>query len=118
MSAANGKECQEYVATMSPDLVVLDIRMPGMDGVEVLQWINDNHPGLPVVINTAFNSYKSNYMTWIADAFLTKTADVSVLVHCVRDLLGVKTSLPRHNSSTQKPKEWGHEIPYCFTGPA
>jgi DNA-binding response OmpR family regulator len=87
MSAANAEQGIEYVDTMRPDLVVLDIRMPGMDGVEALQRILDRDNTIPVVLNTAYSSYRENFMTWAADAYVTKSADVTELVQTVRGLL-------------------------------
>lgn len=87
MSAANAEQGIEYVDAMRPDLVVLDIRMPGMDGVEALQRILDRDNTIPVVLNTAYSSYRENFMTWAADAYVTKSSDVTELVQTVKGLL-------------------------------
>ena len=80
----------EYVETMKPDLVVLDIRMAGMDGIEALQKIIERDNTLPVVLNTAFSSYQDNYMTWAADAYVTKSSDVTELVETVGKILNAR----------------------------
>jgi DNA-binding NarL/FixJ family response regulator len=72
---------------MHPDLVILDIRMAGMDGVEALQRILDRDNTIPVILNTAYSSYRENFMTWAADAYITKSSDVSELVQTTRELL-------------------------------
>jgi DNA-binding response OmpR family regulator len=87
MTACNAEQGLEYVDTMDPDLVILDIRMPGMDGVEALQRILDRDNTLPVVLNTAYSSYRENFMTWSADAYVTKSSDVTELLDTVKDLL-------------------------------
>ncbi len=87
MTAANAEQGLEYVETMDPDLVVLDIRMAGMDGIEALQRILDRDNTIPVILNTAYSSYKENFMTWAADAYVTKSADVDELVQKVSELL-------------------------------
>ncbi len=87
MSAANAEQGIEYVDAMRPDLVILDIRMPGMDGVEALQRILDRDNTIPVVLNTAYSSYRENFMTWAADAYVTKSSDVTELVQTVKGLL-------------------------------
>ena len=96
MTAASASECLEYIETMPIDLVVLDIRMPGMDGIEVLQKIIARRRNLPVVIHTAFGSYRDNYLTWGAAAYLIKSADMKELVATLRRLLkpGNKDSRP------------------------
>ena len=87
MTASNAAQGLEFVETMKPDLVVLDIRMAGMDGIEALQRILERDNTMPVVLNTAFSSYRDNYLTWAADAYVTKSSDVTELVQTVEGLL-------------------------------
>ena len=90
MTADSALQGLEYVETMKPDLVVLDIRMAGMDGIEALQRIIERDNTLPVVLNTAFSSYQDNYMTWAADAYVTKSSDVTELVETVKKILNAR----------------------------
>ncbi len=90
MTAESASQGLEYVETMKPDLVVLDIRMAGMDGIEALQKIIERDKSLPVVLNTAFSSYKDNYMTWAADAYVTKSSDVTELLETVDRILSAR----------------------------
>lgn len=55
--AANGHEALQFAATLAPDVILLDIRMPGMDGVETAHHLNafENPPA--VVFTTAYNQY-------------------------------------------------------------
>jgi len=87
MTASNAQQGLEFVETMKPDLVILDIRMAGMDGIEALQHILERNNSIPVVLNTAFSSYRDNYLTWAADAYVTKSADVTELLETVDGLL-------------------------------
>lgn len=87
MTATNAAQGLEFVETMKPDLVILDIRMAGMDGIEALQRIIERDNSIPVVLNTAFSSYKDNYLTWAADAYVTKSSDVTELVETVHEVL-------------------------------
>lgn len=87
MTAANAEQGLEFVETMKPDLVILDIRMAGMDGVEALQRILDRDNTIPVILNTAYSSYRENFMTWAADAYITKSSDITELVETTRELL-------------------------------
>ncbi len=90
MTADSAIQGLEYVETMKPDLVVLDIRMAGMDGIEALQRIIERDNTLPVVLNTAFSSYQDNYMTWAADAYVTKSSDVTELIETVDKILNAR----------------------------
>ena len=87
LSAGDAVQGLEIVQTMKPDLVVMDIRMAGMDGIEAMQQILDRDAGIPVVLNTAYTSYKDNYLTWAADAYVVKSADVTELVTTVQEVM-------------------------------
>ncbi|MBU1171973.1 MAG: sigma-54 dependent transcriptional regulator [Proteobacteria bacterium] len=50
ITAANGYECLKTIETEFPDLVLLDIWMPGIDGIETLKEIKKSHPRLPVIM--------------------------------------------------------------------
>ena len=85
--ASNAQEAMDRVREEKPDLVVMDIRMPGTDGIQALSCILEENSELPVVINTAYTSYKDNFMSWSADAYLVKSMDTSELKSTVRTLL-------------------------------
>lgn len=85
--ASSGQEAVTAVANQAVDVVVLDIAMPGMDGIETLSRILDINRQLPVILNTAYSSYKDDFMTWAADAYVTKSSDLTTLKQCVRDAL-------------------------------
>ena len=85
--AVDGKDAVAKVEEAKPDLVVLDIRMPGIDGVEALARILDKNRTMPVILNTAFSSYQDNFMTWSADAYVEKSGDVSVLKGKIAEVL-------------------------------
>ena len=85
--AADGREALSRVTELTPDLVVLDVVMPGMDGVEALGRILSRSPTTPVLLHSAYSSIQDNYMTWSADAFVVKSADLTEFVSTVHDLL-------------------------------
>ena len=94
LSAGDAVQGLEIVQTMKPDLVVMDIRMAGMDGIEAMQQILDRDSGIPVVLNTAYTSYKDNYLTWAADAYVVKSADVTELVTTVQEVMDKRVAAP------------------------
>ena len=85
--ASNGKEALERVMEAIPDLIVLDIRMPVMDGLEALGKIIGKERNIPVIIHSAYSSYKEDFMSWAADDFVVKSADLTELKRKIRELL-------------------------------
>ncbi|MBN2695083.1 response regulator [bacterium] len=85
--AENGMECLKKIETFKPDLVILDIRMPGIDGLETLNQILGKNNVLPVIINSAYSAYKDNFMSWSADAYIVKSSDLTELKEKVKELL-------------------------------
>jgi DNA-binding response OmpR family regulator len=89
-TAASATEGLGMIEAERPDLVVMDIRMPGMDGLEAMSRLLDKHPKIPVVLNSAYSSYKDSFMSWSADAYVVKSADTSELRMRVRELLDAR----------------------------
>jgi DNA-binding response OmpR family regulator len=87
ISARNGKEALKYLEKSPCDLVVLDIVMPEMDGIEVLSKIVSRYKKMPVILHTAYPHYQNDFMTWLADALVVKSSDLSVLKNTVKELL-------------------------------
>ncbi len=88
--ADNGLQALSKFESFRPDLVTLDVMMPGMDGIEVLRRIREKNPSIPVLLLTAFGEFKQDFNTWASDAYIVKSADVSELKQTVRQLLGKK----------------------------
>ncbi|NIS59455.1 MAG: response regulator [Proteobacteria bacterium] len=85
--AANGKEALKQLDKAKPDLIVMDIVMPMMDGMEALGRIIRKDGRIPIILNTAYSSYRDDFMSWGADAFVVKSADLEELKAKVREIL-------------------------------
>jgi len=85
--AANGKEAIDMVDRENPDLVVMDISMPEMDGIESMGRILSKDRKIPVILNTAYSSYKDNFLSWSADAYVIKQSDLADLKATIRRVL-------------------------------
>src|SRR4030043_1283970 len=87
ITARNGKEAIQKLEEGKPDLIILDIVMPVMDGMEALGRIVGKDRKIPIILNTSYGVYQQDFMSWAADAYLTKSADFSELKNKVRELL-------------------------------
>lgn len=87
VTASNGKEALEILESRSFDLITLDIRMPEVDGLEFLGRIRKINMEIPIVICTAYSSYKQDFSVWGADAYVVKTADLTELKEKIASLV-------------------------------
>jgi DNA-binding response OmpR family regulator len=87
-AACNGDAARDLVLATLPDLVVLDVMMPGLDGFEVLRILRARAQTreIPVVLLTAKTSDTDVWMGWEAGAssYLTKPFDFDELLRCIR----------------------------------
>ena len=91
VTASNGKEALEEVQEKLPDIVIMDINMPKMDGIEAMGRILGKNKEIPVIINTAYSNYKDSFMSWAADAYIVKTSDLSELKEKIKEVLAKKS---------------------------
>ena len=85
--AANGKEALDIVDRVPLDLVILDIKMPEMNGIEALRQIKEKQPDLPVLLSTAYGEYRQDFATWASDEYLVKSSDLEDLKSTVKRYL-------------------------------
>ena len=93
-TVGNGMEAQARALRMLPDLIILDIGMPGRDGFEVLKALR-GHPDtkdIPVVFLTARSSDSDIWEGWKSGAayYLTKPFDTAQLMHFVNSMFDHK----------------------------
>jgi len=84
---SNAREALERFRPDRPDLVLLDIRMPGMDGLEVLARMLSLDRQVPIILISAYSHFKENFLSWAADAYLAKSSDLSELKRTIARLL-------------------------------
>lgn len=73
-TASNGVEAYERIKELLPDIVVSDIRMPGMDGLELVAAVHRSHPGIRFVLLSGFGEfdYASRAMQYGVKHYLLK----------------------------------------------
>jgi DNA-binding response OmpR family regulator len=109
--------CMQYLARETPDLVILDILLPGRDGLEILQSIRSSHSPLPVILNTSYANYRDNFLTYAADRCLIKSSDTSELLATIERLLNERKPTWNTAKKTDQSPSVGFSRAAYFSGP-
>jgi DNA-binding response OmpR family regulator len=86
MPIDDGRKTMENIINFKPSVVVLDIRLGDQEGLEILEQIKSYDRALPVILNSAYSSYKDNFSSWMADDYVIKSPDLSELKLSIRKL--------------------------------
>jgi two-component system, response regulator YesN len=88
VEAANGEQALEVLAAHSPDMAIVDLDMPKMNGIEFSRRAKKEYPGFPIVMVTAYSQFYSSKEIIAAgiDAFLQKPIDGDKLVAVIQQL--------------------------------
>jgi two-component SAPR family response regulator len=79
----SGEEALKILTTLQPNLVILDINMPGMNGIDVLRQIKEMDAAMPVILSSAYQEFKQDLSSWASDDFIVKSADMRQLIDAV-----------------------------------
>ncbi len=88
--AVDGRQALALAESFMPHLVTLDIKLPDIDGIEVLRRIREKNATIPVILLTAFGEFRQDFNTWASDAYIVKSHDTTELKDTVRRLLGAE----------------------------
>ncbi len=121
-SVSRGDEALEVYRTVNPDVVILDIRMPGMTGLEVARKIKKEDPAKAVVLLTTFEEEEPlrEALNLGVEGFLLKDIHPELFIQAIRSAAGgllvfhplLKTSLADSSTDNKEPDK---EIPYDLT---
>jgi two-component system response regulator (stage 0 sporulation protein F) len=87
ISASNGEEALHLFDTDTPDLVILDIQMPGMNGIEVLRRMKTKNSSVPVILSSAYPEFKQDLGAWASEEYIVKSSDLQQLKDAVHRYL-------------------------------
>jgi CheY-like chemotaxis protein len=87
--ASNGFEAIDKVKGTKFDVIVMDIKMPGMDGIQALNEIKNMIKEQPVILCSAYGEFKQDFSSWISDAYVVKSADTSELKQTIKNILNI-----------------------------
>lgn len=86
ITASSGDEALKLFDSEDPDIVTLDILMPGMDGIQVLRHMKEKKPRLPIIMSTAYD-YRDDFAIWASEAYIVKSADLTQLKDTIKKLI-------------------------------
>ncbi len=81
--AGNGREAVLLTETMQPDVVLMDVRMPVMDGIAATWFIKHQWPAIRVIVLTLYGNHRNDALRAGADAFLIKGCPTEDLVDAI-----------------------------------
>ncbi len=93
VTAASGAEALHILRDSAPDLVILDIKLEQENGLDFLRHMMEIRPSLSVILNSGYSTYKDDFSSWLADAYLVKSSDTSELKEKVRELLTARSAV-------------------------
>lgn len=110
-SADGGRHALALVASLRPDVVLLDLRMPDLDGVAVTEWITSHHPDVGVLALTTYADDRSLFAALRAGArgYLTKDATIDEIVTALHAVAGGATTLAPQAQARVVGAALGHE---------
>ena len=87
MLAENGLQATDIIERENPDVVVMDIRMPEVNGLEAMAKILKKNRRVPIILNSAYSYFQDSFLTWAADAYIMNSADLQPLKEKIREVL-------------------------------
>jgi len=91
VAASNGKDALSLLMNGegdSIDLIIMDLHMPKMDGIDTIGHIMKSEIDKPLIIYTGYSSYRDDPLAMAADAYILKSHDLSELKETVHHLIG------------------------------
>ncbi len=85
--ASTAQEAMDQINGGKPDLITLDIKMPGMDGLEFMRNLKEKYGDIPVILCSAYGRYKQDFRVWASDAYVVKSADLRELKLTIKEIL-------------------------------
>jgi len=85
--AAGREEALQAMASNRPDVIILDIELGDDNGLQLLNRLRQEYRDCGIILNSAYSTYKSDFQTWLADAYIMKSSDLKPLKDKVKALL-------------------------------
>jgi len=89
-STASPKEALDIIRKQKPDIIVLDIELDSDNGLKFIEKYKAECPDVPIILNSAYSIYMSDFKSWMAEAYIVKSSDIQPLVDKITELTGSK----------------------------
>ncbi len=86
-TAKGAEEAIKIAQEGEVNLVVLDIKLEGRNGLEILSDFRRINKDVPVILNSAYSVYKNDFQSWFADAYLVKSSNLEELKKTIKQLV-------------------------------
>lgn len=111
--ARDGREALQMFASHPPDVVLMDIRMPGLNGIEALQQMHARHPRIPVILMTAYAQVETAVEALRCGAFdyVIKPFDLDelkIVIQRALQLQSMKREINSLHKALTESWQWGH----------
>lgn len=90
--AETTEEAMEQIQQNKPDIITLDIKMPGTEGIAFLRKIKKEESDIPVILCSAYAGHKKDFRIGVCDAFVVQSADLTELKTIIKRILRYKQS--------------------------
>ena len=87
--ASNGYDALEKLKKSQFCVVIMDIKMPGMDGIQALNEIKNINKDQPVILCSAYGEFKQDFSSWVSDGYIVKSADTGELKQTIKKILNL-----------------------------
>ena len=93
LALETGKGLAEHIEGFGPDVIILDIKMVDVSGLDVLQEVRNRYYDLPVILCSAYGMYKGDIKSLAADYYVVKSSDLAELKQKIQTAL--ESQIPR-----------------------
>ena len=100
ITCGDGSQIVDLIGQKRPDLIVMDIRLGNYSGLDLLQDIRNNDFNQPIILCTAYPTFKCDLKSIAADSFVVKSSDLEDLKVAIRKFAEGRISSPRKSTGS------------------
>jgi len=87
IEASGSAECYDALKKNKVDLILLDIKLKGESGIDILQHLSSGEKKIKIILATAYSAYQDDFSTWLADGYWVKSLEFDNLIEEINKVL-------------------------------